>query len=155
MPEYTVKIMGDDTTDEAKRLKKYVKDHKMKNVEFLGFKSGEELEDIIKGARFTLIPSIWYDNLPNTALESFQYSKPVIASNIGSLPELVSDGENGYLFEPSNVEDLIKKIKMLDDDILVKKMGQASRKRLENRFAPQSHYEALMKIFNEAVKNRK
>lgn len=50
---------------------------------------------------------------------------------------------------------LLKKIKMLDDDILVKKMGQASRKRLENRFAPQSHYEALMKIFNEAVKNRK
>ena len=95
LPEYTVKIMGDDTTDEAKRLKKYVKDHKMKNVEFLGFKSGEELEDIIKGARFTLIPSIWYDNLPNTALESFQYSKPVIASNIGSLPELVIDGENG------------------------------------------------------------
>ena len=68
---------------------------------------------------------------------------------------MVSDGENGYLFEPSNVEDLIKKIKMLDDDILVKKMGQASRKRLENRFAPQSHYETLMKIFNEAVKNRK
>ena len=155
LPEYTVKIMGDDTTDEAKRLKKYVENHKIKNVEFLGFKSGAELENIIKGARFTLIPSIWYDNLPNTALESFQYSKPVIASNIGSLPELVSDGENGYLFEPSNVEDLIKKIKMLDDDILVKRMGEASRKRLESRFAPQSHYEALMKIFNDAAKNRK
>lgn len=155
LPEYTVKIMGDDTTDEAKRLKKYVENHKMKNVEFLGFKSGAELENVIKGARFTLIPSIWYDNLPNTALESFQYSKPVIASNIGSLPELVIDGENGYLFKPSNVEDLIRKIKMLDDDTLVKKMGQASRKRLESRFAPQTHYEDLMKIFNEAVKSRK
>ena len=155
LPEYTGKIMGDDTTDEAKRLKKYVENHKMKNVEFLGFKSGAELENVIKGARFTLIPSIWYDNLPNTALESFQYSKPVIASNIGSLPELVIDGENGYLFKPSNVEDLIKKIKMLDDDPLVKNMGQASRKRLESRFAPQTHYEDLMKIFNEAVKSRK
>lgn len=133
----------------------YNRNHKMKNVEFLGFKSGAELENVIKGARFTLIPSIWYDNLPNTALESFQYSKPVIASNIGSLPELVIDGENGYLFKPSNVEDLIKKIKMLDDDTLVKKMGQASRKRLESRFAPQTHYEDLMKIFNEAVKSRK
>ncbi len=61
-----------------------------------------------------MIPSIWYDNLPNTALESFQYSKPVIASNIGSLPELVSDGKTDIYFEPSNVEDLIKKIKMLD-----------------------------------------
>ena len=67
----------------------------------------------------------------------------------------IIDGENGYLFKPSNVEDLIKKIKMLDDDTLVKKMGQASRKRLESRFAPQTHYEDLMKIFNEAVKSRK
>lgn len=155
LPEYTVKIMGDDTTEEATKLKNYVKKHKIKNVEFLGFKSGEELENIIKAARFTLIPSIWYDNLPNTALESFQYSKPVIASNIGSLPELVIDGENGYLFSPSDEEDLIKKIKMLDDDKLVKKMGEASRRRLENRFSPNAHYEALMKVFNEAIENRK
>ena len=155
LPEYTVKIMGDDTTEEATKLKNYVKKHKIKNVEFLGFKSGEELENIIKAARFTLIPSIWYDNLPNTALESFQYSKPVIASNIGSLPELVIDGENGYLFNPSDEEDLIKKIKMLDDDKLVKKMGEASRRRLENRFSPNAHYEALMKVFNEAIENRK
>ena len=102
MPERNVKIMGDDTTDEAKRLKSYIANNKITNVDFVGFKSGEELENIIKGARFTLIPSIWYDNLPNTALESFQYSKPVIASNIGSLPELVIDGENGYLFNPAN-----------------------------------------------------
>ena len=44
---------------------------------------------------------------------------------------------------------------MLDDDTLVKKMGQASRKRLESRFAPQTHYQELMKIFDEAVKSRK
>lgn len=78
MPNRHVKIMGDDTTDEAKRLKAYIKEKNIKNVEFLGFKAGEELEEIIKGARFTLIPSIWYDNLPNTALESFQYSKPLL-----------------------------------------------------------------------------
>lgn len=155
MPEYTVKIMGDDTTEEAKRLKKYVENHKIKNIEFLGFKSGEELEQVIKGARFTLIPSIWYDNLPNTALESFQYSKPVIASNIGSLPELVVDGENGYLFNPADAEDLIKKIKLLDDDSVVERMGLASRKRLEDRFSPKTHYEALMDVFNRAVKQKK
>ena len=130
MPDRHVKIMGDDTTDEAKRLKAYIKEKNIKNVEFLGFKAGEELEEIIKGARFTLIPSIWYDNLPNTALESFQYSKPVIASNIGSLPELV-----------------------LDDDAVVKKMGAASRDRLEDRFAPQTHYDTLMRIF-ESVRRK-
>lgn len=152
LPGYKLKIMGDDTTKEGARLKDYVKKHKMHNVEFLGFKSGIELEEIIKGARFTLIPSIWYDNLPNTALESFQYSKPVIASNIGSLPELVIDGMNGYLFEPGNDGALVKAIQKLDDDAIVVKMGAESRKRLETRFAPQTHYDSLMKVFNKVRK---
>ena len=151
LPDHKVKIMGDDTTEEAIRLKEYVKRHKMKNVEFLGFKSGSQLENVIKDSRFTIIPSIWYDNLPNTALESFQYSKPVIASNIGSLPELVVDEMNGFLFEAGNHDDLIKAIKKLDDNENIMKMGAASRKRLEMKFAPQSHYEALMKVFNSVI----
>jgi glycosyltransferase involved in cell wall biosynthesis len=147
LPDHELKIMGDDTTEEAVRLKKYVVDHNMKNVEFLGFKNGAELEEIIKRARFTMIPSIWYDNLPNTALESFQYSKPVIASNIGSLPELVIDGFNGFLFEAGNEKQLTKKIQLLDSDEIVITMGVNSRSQLENRFAPESHYDALMGVF--------
>ena len=99
-----------------------------------------------------LTRSIWYDNLPNTALESFQYSKPVIASNIGSLPELVLDGVNGYLFKPADVRELCEKVALLDDDAVVEKMGAASRARLEDRFAPQTHYNTLMKVFSRVRK---
>lgn len=147
MPDRFVKIMGDDTTKEAVRLKTYIAQKKIKNVEFVGFKSGEELEEIIKEARFTLIPSIWYDNLPNTALESFQYSKPVIASNIGSLPELVLDSVNGYLFRPGDEKELWEKIIVLDNDELVEQMGDASRSQLLDRFSPSTHYKALMQVF--------
>lgn len=151
LPDKKVKIMGDDTTEEAIRLKKYIKEQNINNIEFLGFKSGNELENVIKKARFTMIPSIWYDNLPNTALESFQYYKPVIASNMGSLPELVLDGVNGYLFDPYNPDELVEKIKMLDDDKLVIEMGNNSRKRLEDRFSPKTHYDSLLNIFNSLV----
>lgn len=151
LPEYKVKIMGDDTTEEAQRLKEYVKEHQLDNIEFLGFKGGTELEEIIKRAKFTLIPSIWYDNLPNTALESFQYSKPVIASNIGSLPELVIDKYNGYLFEPGNYKQLAEKIKEFDDEDKVKIMGENSRSRLEDRFAAKTHYDNLLKIFQKVM----
>jgi len=147
LPDHKVKIMGDDTTEEAVRLKKYVVEQELTNIEFVGFRRGEELEEIIKGARFTMIPSIWYDNLPNTALESFQYSKPVIASNIGSLPELVEDGFNGFLFDPYSPEELAEKIRRFDDEALVAKMGANSRKRLEEKFAPETHYRALMEVF--------
>lgn len=151
LPDHHVKIMGDDTTEEAKRLIAYVQEKGLKNIEFVGFKGGVELEEIIKGARYTLIPSVWYDNLPNTALESFQYSKPVIASDIGSLPELVLDGVNGYLFEAGNGEELREKVLLLDADETVAAMGAASRARLEDRFAPKKHYDALMGVF-ESVK---
>ena len=155
LPLHHVKIMGDDTTEEAIRLKKYVKEHNLKNVEFLGFKSGVELENIIKESKFTLIPSIWYDNLPNTALESFMYSKPVIASNIGSLPELVVDGENGFLFEPGDEDELLQKIVLMDNDYLVEKMGTASYERLNNCFDSSTHYKALIEIFNKVMKKSK
>ncbi|MCD8006100.1 MAG: glycosyltransferase [Oscillospiraceae bacterium] len=152
MPDRVLRIMGNDDTDEGKKLKAYVQEHGIKNIEFLGYKSCAELEEVIKGARFTLIPSIWYDNLPNTALESFQYSKPVIASNIGSLPELVEDGVNGYLFEAGNAEQLVEKIKLLDDE-KVERMGAESRKKLEDKFASKKHYQALIALF-EKVKDQ-
>ena len=151
LPDHHVKIMGDPTTEEAKRLIRYVEEKNLQNIEFVGFKSGVELEEIIKGSRYTLIPSVWYDNLPNTALESFQYSKPVIASNIGSLPELVLDGVNGYLFEAGNAQDLRDKVLKLGDDRLVDTMGRASRSRLEEKFAPKTHYDALMGVFSQVT----
>ncbi len=152
LPEYQLKIMGDDTTDEAVRLKKYIRDRNIKNIEFIGFKCGSELEEIIRKSRFSIIPSIWYDNLPNTALESFQYGKPVIASNIGSLPELVEDKYNGFLFKPGDVEDLIEKIKMFDDEKLVEQMGDNSRDILNRKFSLKTHYDTLLNIFNTLVK---
>lgn len=155
LPEYELKIMGDDTTDEANRLKEYIKDNHIKNIEFLGFKSGKEIDEIIDNARFTLIPSIWYDNLPNTALESFIHSKPVIASNIGSLPELVQDGYNGYLFEPGNERELIEKIKKFDDDNLVGTMGENSKKQLDEKFSKEGHYNRLMRVFEKVRSKNK
>ena len=155
LPEYNVKIMGDDSTDEAIKLKKYIEEKEIKNVEFVGFKKGEELEEIIKKSRFTMIPSIWYDNLPNTALESFKYKKPVIASNIGSLPELVIDNENGFLFEPKNYEELANIVKKFDDDEIAKKMGEKSWELLNTKFLPEKHYEELLNVFENLIKKRK
>lgn len=71
----------------------------------------------------------------------------------GTIPELVLDGVNGYLFKPADAQELCEKIALLDDDAVVKKMGAASRARLEDRFAPQTHYDTLMRIF-ESVRRK-
>ena len=150
-PDYRLVIMGDDTTEEGIRLRAYVKEKKLVNIEFVGFQSGTELERIIKNARFTFIPSIWYDNLPNTALESFQYYKPVLASNIGSLPELVIHGYSGYLFEPGDADEVAELVKKLDDDELIAELGINSHNMLLERFSADAHYNGLMDIFQHLV----
>lgn len=146
-------IMGDYSNEEGQRLVNYVNDNGINNIRFVGFKSGDEFDRIIRHAKFTIIPSVWYDNLPNAALESFKFFKPIIASNIGSLPEIVKDGYNGYLFEKGNVDDLITKIELLDgNDVMVTEMGVNGNKTLQKSFSPEIHYNLLIDLF-EKVKN--
>lgn len=150
---HKLKIMGDDTTEEAKKIKQYIEEKHITNVELLGFKEGIELETIIKNSKFVLVPSIWYENLPNTILEAFSYAKPVIATNIGSLTETIEDGKNGFLFELGNVEQLKEKILKMDNDDLVRKIGKNNVKTLRENYSVDKHYKNLISIFNELLQN--
>ena len=152
---YQLKIMGDDTTEEAVRLKKYVTAHDIKNIEFLGFKTGEELEDVIRKSRFILVPSIWYENLPNTILEGFAYGKPVIATNIGSLTETIKDGENGFLFNVGDINKIVENIKALDNEELVKEIGKKNIKEIETTYSVDLHYTKLITLFEEKLEKEK
>ena len=82
-------------------------------VDFLGFKSGSELKALIAQAKATVIPSIWYENMPLSLLESLNLGTAVIASEIGGLPEMIKPGVNGFLFKPRSSSDLAKKIEAL------------------------------------------
>jgi glycosyltransferase involved in cell wall biosynthesis len=69
---------------------------------YLGKLDGKALESIYAGADFTVVPSLVYENCPTVILESFATGTPVIASRAGGIPELVRDGENGFLFLPGS-----------------------------------------------------
>ena len=56
------------------------------------------------------------------------------------------------MVKPADVRELCEKVALLDDDAVVEKMGAASRARLEDRFAPQTHYNTLMKVFSRVRK---
>lgn len=89
---------------------------KCSNVVERGFLEGEELKQVIAKARFFVFPSEWYENCPFSVMEAQKYGTPVIASNIGGVPELVKDGVTGVLFEAGSVEQLTQKIKELWTD---------------------------------------
>lgn len=119
-----------------------------KNIEYLGFKSGEELRQLISKAKLTVYPSIWYENCPFSVMESIMYGTPVVGADIGGIPELIDDGETGLLFEPNNTEDFKRAISSIaNNDELAKNMSNAC---LNKRFDTLEQYaQKLIKIYEE------
>ena len=81
------------------------------NAENLGFRSGKELDDLIRNALFSVCPSEWYENCPFSVMESQERLIPVLGARIGGIPELVEDGKTGWLFESGNATELADRIK--------------------------------------------
>lgn len=86
------------------------------NIKSVGFQRGEALEKLIREARFSVYPSEWYENCPFSVMESQMYGTPVLGANIGGIPELITVGKTGALFESGNADDLEEKIQALWSD---------------------------------------
>jgi glycosyltransferase involved in cell wall biosynthesis len=134
-------------------LKEYVSEKKLNNVTLAGFLEGEKLEKAIKNSLFTVFPAICYHNCPMSILESFAFGKPVIGSNLGSVPELIEDEVNGLLFEPNNVEKLAEKIRYLyHHPLLAQKMGMVARKKVEEKYSEGEYYKKLLGLYDALIK---
>ena len=83
------------------------------NIDNLGFKTGDELEKLIREAKFSIYPSEWYENCPFSVMESQMYGTPVLGANIGGIPELIQKNKTGELFESGSSLDLKEKIEIL------------------------------------------
>ena len=90
---------------------------KGENIKEIGFKSGVDLENLIREARFSICASECYENCPFSVMESEMYGTPVLGADIGGIPELIQVGKTGDLFESGNKEDLKKKIKEMEGKV--------------------------------------
>lgn len=87
------------------------------NIDFVGFKTGEELHTLIAHAAFSLYPSVWYENCPLSIMESLSLKTPVITKDLGGMAELVEDGVTGYRVKDK--EEFIDRIRQLHNDKLL------------------------------------
>jgi glycosyltransferase involved in cell wall biosynthesis len=145
-----LKIAGDGSL--RNELEKQVVNSRVRNVSFLGQLNKEELFNVLTKASFVIVPSEWYENYPYSVMESMICGKPVLASNIGGLPEMVKDGETGFLFESGDAQSLKDKIDILINDLhLRQKFGQNAKARAISEFDPNIHYKRLMKIYEQSI----
>lgn len=119
-----------------------------KNITFAGFAKGKKLAQLYQGARCVVIPSMWYENSPNTALESMAHARAVVASDLGSLPENVIHDKTGLLFAPGDSDALAEKVTALfSDQPLAKDLGQNARRHVLANHTMNSHLRRLTALF--------
>lgn len=147
---YNLKIIGfSSVAGYQNKLKQYL-NGKKHNIEFLGRKDFSEMQEYLSKCLFTVIPSEWYDNLPNTLLESYAMGKCVVATDIGSLTENVEDNKTGLLFRYKDVEDLKSKIEYLfRNPSKAVEFGKNARALIDTKFSMGSHVDSLLSLFNE------
>jgi glycosyltransferase involved in cell wall biosynthesis len=140
-------VVGDGPDLES--LRQQASAHGLTQVQFVGAKWADELDQILRGCRFVVVPSLWHENFPYVILQSFAMGKPVIGSNRGGIPELVAHDERGLVYEANDAIALadVMSLLMADSD-RAKQMGMAAKRYVDAEFNDERFYANLMQIYS-------
>jgi glycosyltransferase involved in cell wall biosynthesis len=138
-------------TGRAERSLRELAEQRSCDVRFHGYLSGRALHAAMASARAVVVPSEWYENAPLTVLEAGALGKPVIASAIGGLPELVVEGETGWTFASGSVEALAERLRAIADlaDTGVERAGRAARRHVAEEFGPDRYLDGIRGVYLE------
>jgi glycosyltransferase involved in cell wall biosynthesis len=124
----------------------------LRQVRFLGQLPRDATLAAIAKARFLVFSSEWYENFPMTIAESFACGTPVIASRMGAMREIVTDGRTGLHFAPGDPEDLARKVEWAwTHPNQMHAIGLEARREYESKYTAEQNYPALMEIYNHAM----
>ncbi len=138
-----------------KELEDYIKVHSLADrVKLLGFKSGEELKNLVKNSLCVCLPSEWYENGPYSIMEAMAVGKPVIVTHLAGLPEMVEDGVNGFIAKPFDMASLCKAVQKMCrlDNSDIAMMGQASMEKAKEKFDAENYLNNILAEYNGLMK---
>jgi glycosyltransferase involved in cell wall biosynthesis len=121
-------------------------------VQFLGQLSSSEAEEEIAKSRLLVLPSEWFEGFPLVIREAFAFGTPVAVSDIGSLPEIVSQGENGLVFSTGDPQSLLDVVQIAwNKNGELERLGAGARQSFDALYTEQGNYKLLMDIYQQAI----
>lgn len=139
--------------EQKKWLEKTVAERNLsEHVSIWGKVENANIGKVLEKTDVLVLPSIWPENQPVTITEAMAAQKPVIASNIGGIPELVDHGKTGYLFEPGNPKALVSQMnKFISNPSLIEKFGEKGFSKISN-FTFENQVKYIKDIYNKNFK---
>lgn len=121
-------------------------------LEYLGYRSAEEVHGLLKEASVLIFPSEWYETFGRVAAEAFATATPVIAADIGAVAELVEHGRTGLRFRPGDPEDLAAQVGwFLSHPEEHSRLRSEARAEFEAKYTAERNYQTLMKIYESTL----
>lgn len=150
LPHIPLKILG--TGELEAQVKTYIAEHGLTHVEMPGYMPREQAFELLQTATAQIVPSQWYEPFGLVAIEAFACGKPVIASRIGALADIIEDGQTGLHFDPTDPSDLARQVQWLWDHRDERRvMAQTARKTFETHYTSQTNYEQLVHIYHDVL----
>lgn len=147
--EIVLEIWGNGLIEYSSKLTKIASNRTNKNIHIMGEAKRSDVPKIFKDSIFSIIPSQWHDNLPNSLIESLSNGVPVVAPNYGCFPEFIAHNKNGFLY--NNYEGLRKVLKSIINlsDIEIKEFSLNSTTFAKKTFSSKIHIDKLLKILQK------
>lgn len=126
-----------------------------KYVEFIGQISHDKIKEFYVNCDIILFPSIYTEPLGRVAIEAGIVGKPIIATNIGGIPEIVDDKITGLLVPPRDIENLSDAIiELVNNKDLRERLGKNARVKITRKFEPGHIVNQHIQLYKELVENR-
>jgi glycosyltransferase involved in cell wall biosynthesis len=142
-------IAGDGP--ERQRLQHKFRD--LETVDWLGAVDQGSVASILSNSRCLVFPSRWYEGMPRTIIEALARATPVVASDLGTMPEMVQPSVNGQLFHVGDTAALVTHLSSaLRGDSEWVDMQRGARETFERRFAPSVGRSGVQSLLNQVAR---
>ncbi|HFE9702434.1 TPA: glycosyltransferase family 4 protein [Clostridium perfringens] len=143
--DYEVEIIGDGV------LRENIKNINPK-VNITGWLNSDELLEKLKSIRALVLPSRWYEGMPNVVLEAMSMGIPVITSDICNAKEIIKEGKNGFIFKNNSVKSLSNELNKINDDNRIKDISKyAYNLYWSNSYSLEKHIKSLEAVYEEIL----
>jgi glycosyltransferase involved in cell wall biosynthesis len=123
-----------------------------KSIQWLGQRPLAEVIDLMGKATLLVFPSLWYEGFPRTIVESLARGTPVVASELGSMKELLVAGVAGALFAPGDPEMMARQIlRLAGDGPRLVEMRAAARRQFLECYTAERNYLTMLQIYHQAL----
>jgi len=151
LKDVSIRIVGSGPLEQ--NIRETISRNDLDQVALSGFLESADFERVFRSARFLVLPSLCYENFPRVVAEAYSSGLPIVASRLGSMQELIRDGETGFLFNPRDANDLALKVReMVDHPDLLGEMQINARQEYLNRYTPEINFARLMDIYQQTIK---